>query len=500
MYTPSLGQFLAAAKEYNLIPVYREVFADLETPISVFMKLCLDDPGAFLLESVEGGERVARYSFCGCRPFLSLEHRDGTTRVVEGFVEPGEPAPPSRVLQGSPLQHLRELMAGFRPAAAPNLPRFYGGAVGFLGYDVVRYVENLPGAPADDRSLPDALFQVHELVAIFDHFKHRLAIVVNTRPGHDPQGAYRHAQALLDRAVERMRLPLPVAPGPPPAPRPRKLAATANVTRETFEAGVRKVKEYIAAGDAFQVVLSQRLQTQVRARPLDIYRVLRTVNPSPYMFYLSFGDRKIIGASPEMMVRVEDGIAEMRPIAGTMPRGRDEDEDRVNENRLLTDEKERAEHVMLVDLGRNDLGRVCEYGSVEVKELMRVERYSHVMHIVSDVQGRLKAGRDVIDAIAATFPAGTLSGAPKVRAMQIIDELETTKRGPYGGAVGYIAFTGNMDTCITIRTMVLQGATAYVQAGAGIVADSDPSREYEECLNKAAALIRALEIAEEGVL
>ena len=238
----------------------------------------------------------------------------------------------------------------------------------------------------------------------------------------------------------------------------------------------------------------------MRARPLDIYRVLRTVNPSPYMFYLSFGDRKIIGASPEMMVRVEDGIAEMRPIAGTMPRGRDEDEDRVNENRLLTDEKERAEHVMLVDLGRNDLGRVCEYGSVEVKELMRVERYSHVMHIVSDVQGRLKAGRDVIDAIAATFPAGTLSGAPKVRAMEIIDELETTKRGPYGGAVGYIAFTGNMDTCITIRTMVLQGATAYVQAGAGIVADSDPSREYEECLNKAAALIRALEIAEEGVL
>lgn len=500
MYTPSLGQFLTLAQDYNLIPVYREVFADLETPISVFMKLCMEDPGAFLLESVEGGERVARYSFAGCRPFFTLEHKGGETRAVEGFPEPGEAPPPVRVQQGNPLQHLRELMAGFKPAPAPELPLFYGGAVGFLGYDMVRYVERLPKPPRDDRELPDAIFAVHELIAIFDHYRHKLILVVNARPGGDPQGAYRHATALLDRAVERMRLPLPVPPGLAPKPAPRKLEVTSNVTREQHLANVLKAKEYIAAGDAFQVVLSQRLQTQVRARPLDIYRVLRTVNPSPYMFYLSFGDLKVIGASPEMLVRLEDGVAEARPIAGTMARGKTDDEDNANELRLISDEKERAEHVMLVDLGRNDLGRVCEYGTVQVKELMRIERYSHVMHIVSDIQGKLKAGKDAFDLIAAAFPAGTLSGAPKVRAMEIIDELEATRRGPYGGAVGYFAFNGNMDTAITIRTVVMKGNTAWVQAGGGIVADSDPASEYQETLNKAAAVIRSLELAEEGVI
>jgi len=506
MYQPSLGTYLHLAKEYNLIPVYREVLADLETPISVFMKLCQEEPGAFLLESVEGGEKVARYSFLGSRPLLTIASRDGTTSVVEGesaseYRTVGQATQgngDAKKLQGDPLTHLRDVMATFRVYQPAGLPRFAGGAVGYLAYDAIRYYERLPGGQTDDLQLPDALFMVTELVVVFDHLKHRLLLIANTQPGAEPEVAYRRAQALLDRAAERLRGPVPVPPGVSMG-RPRPLTVKSNMTQEQFEGSVEKAKEYIKAGDVFQVVLSQRLQTSVRSRPLDIYRVLRTVNPSPYMFYLTFGDLKIIGSSPELLIRVEEGVARTRPIAGTRPRGATEAEDLALERELLADEKERAEHVMLVDLGRNDIGRVCKYGTVQVTEMMRIERYSHVMHIVSDVQGQMAEGKDALDALAACFPAGTLSGAPKVRAMEIIDELEPTRRNTYGGAIGYIAWGGSLDTCITIRTMIMKGDQVYIQAGAGIVADSDPTREYQESLQKARALIRTLEIAEEGL-
>jgi anthranilate synthase component I len=507
MYQPSLGTYLSLAKEYSLIPVYREVLADLETPISVFMKLCLEEPGAFLLESVEGGEKVARYSFLGCRPLLTLANRDGVSRVMEGeaaseYRTVGQVTDDTHAgtrLEGDPLSHLRQVMDGFKVYQPAGLPRFFGGAVGYLSYDAVRYYEQLPDAPADDLHLPDALFMVTELIVVFDHLKHKLLLIANTQPGAEPEVAYRRSMALLDRAAERLRGPVPVPPGVAMG-RPRPLQVTANTTPEQYEAIIRQAKEYIQAGDIFQVVLSQRFQTSVRSRPLDIYRILRTLNPSPYMFYIAFGDLKIIGSSPELLVRVEDGVVETRPIAGTRPRGATEAQDAALEQELLSDEKERAEHVMLVDLGRNDLGRVCRYGTVAVKDMMRVERYSHVMHIVSDVRGQLASGKDAFDALAAVFPAGTLSGAPKVRAMEIIDEFETTRRGLYGGAVGYFAWGGNMDTCIAIRSMVMKGDKVYIQAGAGIVADSDPAMEYQESVNKARAAIRALEIAEEGLL
>ncbi|HYF95652.1 MAG TPA: anthranilate synthase component I [Symbiobacteriaceae bacterium] len=507
MYQPSLGTYRSLAKEYSLIPVYREVLADLETPISVFMKLCQEEPGAFLLESVEGGEKVARYSFLGCRPLLTLAHRHGESRAMEGEAaaeyrtvgQMTHGTEGGRTFRGDPLTHLRDVMDSFRAHQPAGLPRFFGGAVGYLSYDAVRAFEKLPGTPRDDQGLPDALFMITELVVVFDHLKHKLLLIANTRPGAEPEVSYRRAVALLDRAAERLRSPVPVPPGVSLV-RPRPLEVTSNLTREEFESAVLAAKEYIKAGDIFQVVLSQRLQTSVRARPLDIYRVLRTINPSPYMFYITFGDLKIIGSSPEMLVRVEDGIAQTRPIAGTRPRGSTEAEDLAFEQELLADEKERAEHIMLVDLGRNDLGRACQYGTVEVRNMMHVERYSHVMHIVSDVQGQVAEGRDAFDVLRACFPAGTLSGAPKVRAMEIIDEMEPVRRSVYGGAVGYFAWGGAMDTCIAIRTMVMKGDKVTIQAGAGIVADSDPAAEYQESLNKARAVIRALETAEEGLL
>jgi len=506
MYQPSLGTFVSLAREYNLIPVYREVLADLETPISVFMKLCLDEPGAFLLESVEGAEKVARYSFLGCRPLLTVANKEGVTRVLQGdaaseYRTVGQVTTTNdsaERLEGEPLTHLREVMRRFKVHQPSGLPRFAGGAVGYLSYDAVRYYEQLPGTPVDDMHLPEALFMVTELVVVFDHLKHKLILIANTLPGQEPEVAYRRAMALLDRAAERLRGPIPVPPGVAFG-RPRPLTVKSNRTQAEHEAMVERAKRYITAGDAFQVVLSQRLQTSVRSRPLDIYRVLRTLNPSPYMFYIAFGDLKIIGSSPELLARVEDGVATTRPIAGTRPRGATEAEDLALEQELLADEKERAEHVMLVDLGRNDLGRVCEYGTVQVHQMMRVERYSHVMHIVSDVRGQVAQGKDAFDVLRAVFPAGTLSGAPKVRAMEIIDEMEPVRRGIYGGAIGYFSWSGAMDTCIAIRTMVMKGDKVYVQAGGGIVADSNPTAEYHETLNKARALIRALEIAEEGL-
>ncbi len=505
MVHPSLGTYQSLAREYNLIPVCREILADLETPISVFMKLCLDEPGAFLFESVEGGEQVARYSFLGCRPFFTLAHKDGVSRLLSGdeaaeyrtvgMVTVGERG---ERLEGDPLGHLRQVMGRFAVYQPPGLPRFAGGPVGYLAYDAVRAYEHLPGAARDDLNLPDALFMAPELVVVFDHLKHKLLLIANTLPGDEPTVAYRRAQALLDRAVERLRGPVPLPAGLPWG-RPRPLEVQPVQTPEAFAEAVERAKGYIQAGDAFQVVLSQRWETRVRSRPLDIYRALRMLNPSPYMFYLAFGDLKVIGASPELLVRVEDGVATTRPLAGTRPRGATEAEDQRLEAELLADEKERAEHVMLVDLGRSDLGRVCAYGSVQVNRLMQVERYSHVMHLVSDIRGEVAADRDAFDVLAACFPAGTLSGAPKVRAMEIIDELEPVRRGIYGGAVGYFSWGGAMDTCIAIRTMVMQGDRVFIQAGAGIVADSDPAAEYREAQNKARALIRALEMAEEGL-
>lgn len=509
--TPDRQTFSALAKRHGLIPVYREVAADLETPISVFLKLCREESGAFLLESVEGGERVARYSFVGLRPLAILRNRGGLSVVTRGEATTGagdaggarspsgegRPVAETQELKGSPLAHLRQLIEDYHAWQPKELPRFAGGAVGYLSYDAVRYFERIPDTNPDDLQLPDALFMVTEVVAVFDHLKHRLLIIANIIPGQDPEADYEQACKLLDRIAERLKGPVPVPPGVGHRV-PEPLAFRGNMSAEEFESAVLAAKEHIAAGDIFQVVLSQRLEAPLRARAFDVYRVLRTVNPSPYMFFMSLGDFRLIGASPEMMVRVEGNTAELRPIAGTRPRGRDETEDEILARDLLADEKERAEHVMLVDLGRNDLGRVCAFGTVEVRELMHVEKYSHVMHIVTGVRGRLRPGKDAFDALAACFPAGTLSGAPKVRAMQIIDELENTRRGPYGGAVGYFGFSGNMDTCITIRTIVAVGDRAYVQAGAGIVADSDPAREYQECLHKAQALIRALEVAEEG--
>lgn len=505
MYQPSLGTYVSLAREYTLIPVYREVLADLETPISVFLKLCQEEAGAFLLESVEGGEKVARYSFLGCRPLLTLANRDGVSHVLAGdtasqyrTVGQVTGAAEAERLEGDPLSHLREVLQRYKVYQPQGVPRFFGGAVGYMGYDAVRNYERLSDAPEDDLHLPDALFMIPELIVAFDHLRHKLLLIANTQPGAEPEVEYRRAQALLDGAVARLRGPVPVPPGVPLG-RPRPLTVTANQTPEQFHAAVERAKEYIRSGDAFQVVVSQRLQTSVRSRPMDIYRVLRTVNPSPYMFYVTFGDLKIIGSSPELLIRVEDGVAESRPIAGTRPRGKSEAEDATLESELLADEKERAEHVMLVDLGRNDLGRVCQYGSVQVRQMMRVERYSHVMHLVSDLAGQVAPGKDAFDVLSACFPAGTLSGAPKVRAMQIIDELEPTRRNLYGGAIGYFGWGGSMDTCIAIRTMLMQGDKVYIQAGAGIVADSDPEKEYQESLNKARALLRSIELAEEGL-
>ncbi len=478
----------------DLVPVYRTLLADLDTPVSVYMKLAQAGALSFLLESVEGGEQVGRYSFLGVNPkgFITVKG-DTVTRTLHGETVSWALAPDE-----NPLQAVKQEFARVRPVKVDGLPRFVGGAVGFAGYDVVRYFERLPATASRDLDVPDAAFMLPDTLVIFDHAKHQLVLLANAHNTGDPDAAYDDALRRIDQLEETLRRPLPPLPaagGALGAP----LASTH--TREQFEDNVRRAKDYIAAGDAFQIVLSQRLSCRTSAQPLTIYRALRALNPSPYMFFLRFGDDfTLMGASPEMMVRLEDGVATVRPIAGTRPRGASADEDERLAAELLADEKERAEHVMLVDLGRNDLGRVCRYGTVKVPRMMYIERYSHVMHIVSQVTGALAGDMDAFDLLAATFPAGTLSGAPKVRAMEIIEELEGTRRGPYGGAVGYFSFDGSMDTCITIRALLMQGDQVYVQAGAGIVADSDPAREYEETLNKARALSVAIRQAEQGLL
>ncbi len=495
MVQPSKQEFVALAQKGNLIPVWRDILADLETPVSAFLKLAQGD-FAFLLESVEGGEHVARYSFLGTQPLLLFRSKGDTV-----LLEQSGSLQVHRLQQGEdPLHRLKQVMAQFHFVPSPDLPRFCGGFVGYIGYDMVRFFECLPNLAVDDLELPDCYLMLADTVVVFDHLRRKMRILVNAFVNQDPAKAYEAAVERIDSIIHRLRSTNLNPPSFSPVATKTLSEVTSNFTREGFEAIVERAKEYIAAGDIIQVVLSQRFQTQVNAPPFDIYRALRSINPSPYMFYLSFGDLKLIGSSPEILVSCFGTKVITRPLAGTRPRGRTPEEDTALEQELLSDPKERAEHIMLVDLGRNDLGRVCKIGTVKTTELMRVERYSHVMHIYSTVEGELDTSRyDVFDALRATFPAGTVSGAPKIRAMEIIEELEPTKRGPYAGSVGYFSFNGNMDMAITIRTIVLRGNTAFVQAGAGIVADSVPEREYQETVNKSKALLSAIQAAEQGL-
>ena len=491
-YHPSYEEFVRLAAQGNLVPVYRRLTGDTLTPVSAFCKIQEGD-WAFLFESVVGGERLGRYSFLGAGPFLRFEAygrrvRLQSARRTEELEHP------------DPLRLLQEKLAEYRTPPLHDLPRFLGGCVGYAAYDAVRYVERLPQPPPDDRGLPDLCFGFYDRMVIFDHLFKTIIVVAHAHVDpKDLRSCYQTACTQVDRMVERLQqgvADLQLTDINPRDPTLGRTEYVSNFASGEYEAAVVRCKEYIAAGDIFQVVLSQRLQAETRARPFDIYRTLRVVNPSPFLFYLRAGALSLVGSSPEIMVRVEGDRVTIRPLAGTRGRGATEEEDKRLAADLLADPKERAEHIMLVDLGRNDVGRVAQYGSVQLSDVLTVERYSHVMHLCSTVTGRLEPGKTAFDALRACLPAGTLSGAPKVRAMEIIDELEPHRRGPYGGAVGYIDFGGNMDTCITLRTLVLKGQTAYLQAGAGIVADSVPEKEYEETMNKARGLLRALEMAE----
>jgi anthranilate synthase component 1 len=504
MDTLSREQFHTMAAHGALVPVYRELPADLETPVSVYLKLRGQGAhgASFLLESVEKAEQLGRYSFLGFDPRRQIVARGREVTILDN----GRSGTYELAEGQDPLHVVKAELARYQPVApvhqvAQGLPRFYGGAVGYLGYDLVRFFERLPDTSTGGLGLPDLHLLVTDTLVVFDHVRHRLLIFANAHvpPGSDLDAAYDEAIGRLQAIEARLQAPLPPLSAPP-GQAGGELCS--NVSRAQFEAAVRQAKEYIAAGDIFQVVLSQRLARPTEVDPFRIYRALRRINPSPYMFFLDLGGEPptcLVGSSPEVLVRLQGQTAEVRPLAGTRPRGKDEEEDRVLEADLLADPKERAEHVMLVDLGRNDLGRVCEFSTVHVPELLAIERYSHVMHIVSHVSGQLRGDMDAYDLLRATFPAGTVSGAPKVRAMEIIEELEGLRRGPYAGAVGYFGFNGNMDTCITIRTIVTQGDVAYLQAGAGIVADSDPAHEWEETLHKARALSVAIEMAEQGI-
>lgn len=503
---PDFATFSRLAADADYVPVYRRVLSDVLTPVSAFHKI--DDGGcACLFESVIGGEKVGRYSFLAADPFLFLEAKGKQTTVrikhdVHAVTSEKE----------NPIDELRELVQSMRVVKLPELPPFVGGAVGYAGYDTVRYVENLPNAPSDDRELPDLSFAFYDHMIVFDNVQKTAIVVVlarldnplkaraNIRSELELLDAYKDACRRVDLFVEKLSTPTDSLPPTDIAlGGEHSVAYESNFTRPQFEAAVRKCDEYIKAGDIFQVVISQRLSVPLNVDPFEVYRTLRVVNPSPFMFFLRTPQCTLVGSSPEIMVRVAEGKVTVRPLAGTRRRGTTEEEDQRLADELLADPKERAEHAMLVDLGRNDVGRVAKYGSVEISDVMVIERYSHVMHITSNVTGQLTDDRDAFDALAACLPAGTVSGAPKVRAMQIIDELEPHRRGPYGGAVGYIDFAGNMDTCIALRTIVIQDGMAYVQAGAGIVADSVPEREYEETLNKARGLLKAIEITQQRV-
>jgi len=475
MYYPTLEEVKKRKKEGNLIPVYREIVADLETPVSVFLKVNRGGY-SFLLESVEGGQRLARYSFIGTEPYRVL-----ITRGEDNT---------------DPLPLIAEELDKYKIVPVSGLPRFCGGAVGYLAYETVTRFEKLPSPESDPLELPESLFMFVDTMLVFDHVTHKIKVLSYARLDGDIEAAYQKAVDRIDDLVDRLSQPLKTSQHEKDTASVNSYKLSSNFSKEGFEAGVLKIKQYITAGEAIQVVLSQRMAQPTDVAPFEIYRALRTINPSPYMFFLDFIDFHIIGASPEILVRVEDGMVMTRPLAGTRPRGKSPAEDALLERELRSDEKERAEHIMLVDLGRNDIGRVSEPGTVEVSDLMDVERYSHVMHLVTHVQGRLRGDLTAFDALRACFPAGTVSGAPKIRAMEIIAELEPEKRGPYAGAAGYFSLSGNMDMAIAIRTMVVTKGTAYVQAGGGVVYDSVPEREYEETMNKAQALLKAINQAE----
>ncbi|MCA1583489.1 MAG: anthranilate synthase component I [Acidobacteria bacterium] len=489
MTLTSFEAFVELAQRGTFVPVVKEIVADLLTPVSAFLKIAEHSDYAFLLESVEGGEHVGRYSFLGKDPFLILRVRGGRVQIEQAGVvtERDEPF----------VDVLRELMNRFRSPFVPGLPRLTGGAVGYLAYDTVPWFEPSVVLQHTEHDVEQAGFMLFDSVLAFDHVQHRILLIANARVSgeDDLRALYQFACAKIEFLERELERALSLSRDT----NPNALDLRSNLTQPAFEAMVRTAKEHIAAGDIYQVVLSQRFEAQFEVDAFTVYRALRHVNPSPYMFFIRMGNRAVVGSSPEMLVRVEGRRAETHPIAGTRPRGRSEDEDQRLADELKRNEKEKAEHVMLVDLGRNDLGRVCEYGSIRVSTFMALERYSHVMHLVSVVEGRLAEDRDRLDALVACFPAGTVSGAPKVRAMQIIDELEPTSRGVYAGAVGYLDFAGNLDFCIAIRTVVLDSGRAYVQAGAGIVADSNPTAEYEETRDKAKAMVRALELANAGL-
>ena len=504
MYAPSLAEFLQLAEQGNLIPVTRRLLADFETPLSAYKKI-RGQGESFLFESVEGGEHLGRYSFVGCNPRAVIKQTGNRIEVIqngkvaEKFAIPAKPNEQCENCVRDGLEVVERLLKRFRPVILPGLPRFTGGAVGFIGYEFIHDVEPVvPRPPKDDLGTPTMYFLIADELLIFDRVAQTITILVNAivENGTRPEDAYEDAIGEIDRLVSLLEQPSQEAPVTVPSNVP-DLPFASNLPQEKYFANVLKAKEYIVSGDIIQVVGSQRFSVPVSASPLDVYRAARSVNPSPYMFLLELNGFALAGASPEIHVRCEDRKVEIRPIAGTRRRGQSSEEDSTLEKELLADPKERAEHVMLVDLARNDLGRVCDFGSVHVKDLMIIERYSHVIHIVSQVEGKLSPDKTTYDLMRATFPAGTLSGAPKIRAMQIISELEQTTRGPYGGCVGYFSFNGNLDCCITIRTALLKDGKAYVQAGGGWVNDSTPESEYQETVNKAKAMFRAIALAEQ---
>ena len=491
MIHPPLNEFLRLSKKGNVIPVYKEINADLETPVSAFLKITKGDY-AFLLESVEGQEKIARFSFLGALPSLVFKAKGRNIEISE----PAKKSVRKFITRDNPIAEVKKIMRDFRAVAVRGLPRFCGGLVGFIGYDTVRFFEELPDKNPDDLKAPDAVLMLADTLLVFDHVNHNIKIVSNVIL---PKGRLATAKlrSFYDRAVKKIdeiqvdfNRPLNENEADFPA---QKIKFSSNFKKSGFENAVRLAKKYIKKGDVIQVVPSQRFKIATARNPFTVYRRLRSLNPSPYMYFLRLKDMHLVGASPEMLVRCEDGLIRTRPIAGTRPRGKNEEEDAKLARELINDKKERAEHLMLVDLGRNDLGRVSKTGSVEVTEFMNVEKYSHVMHLVSEVKGKLDNKHyDIYDVLKATFPAGTVSGSPKIRAMEIIDELENTRRGPYAGCVGYFSFSHNLDTCINIRTILLKGRSAYIQAGAGIVADSVPEKEYIETVNKAKALMEAI--------
>ena len=492
-HRPTVPEFFEFAQAHSVVPVYRQLLSDSLTPVSAFQKINQGE-WSFLFESVVGGEHIGRYSFLGADPFLVIQAWD--RHVLINDLRTGET---QELDVEDPFALLEEYVNRYRAPHVPGLPRFCGGAVGYAGYDTVRYVERLDQAPPDDRHLPDLSFAFYDRMVIFDHINKTIAVVAHAHiDPQDPQKNYAEACGRVDALVKALGAPaheMPLIDIVTGGMVERSVQS--NFPQGGYEKAVEKAKEYIRAGDVFQVVLSQRFVAEAKASPFDIYRTLRVVNPSPFLFYVrAGGDLTLVGSSPEIMVRVEGDEVTIRPLAGTRRRGKTADEDKALAAELLADPKERAEHIMLVDLGRNDVGRIARYGTVTISDVMHVERYSHVMHISSNVTGKLQPGKTAFDALRACLPAGTLSGAPKVRAMQVIDELEPCRRGPYGGAVGYVDFSGNMDTCIALRTIVMKGNTAYLQAGAGIVYDSEPVKEHEETVNKAMGLLRALELAE----